>query len=214
MYHSRNDDGPASERVLRRRAVVGPGQASREPPRSLSLEAAEATGFGAPLGRGRGVGLGPPLRRMSTATVSASRPADRAGGVCPPGATFGFDDDAGAEDEADAAAEEDEELFGLIDTGLPGAGRRGVGDELDDEVDFRTVVVGASSGSAAPADGAGRAAAPFGALGLGFGADPGVGAGLPWPFCPPGAAGAGFGVPAAGPEGALGPDDAGPAAAF
>ena len=55
-------------------------QLSREP-RSVSVAAEDPTRLGAPFVRGRGVGLGPLLRRMSTATVSASRPPLRAGGV-------------------------------------------------------------------------------------------------------------------------------------
>ena len=90
----------------------------------MSVEADEPTRLGAPFVRGRGVGLGPPLRRMSTATVSASRPPGRAGGVAPFGAGVG----AGVP-------------FGLIDTGFPGAGRRGVGEA---ELAAPTVVVGAS----------------------------------------------------------------------
>jgi hypothetical protein len=83
---------------------------------------------------------------MSTATVSASRPADRGAGVGPPFA-------AGVATVVP---------FGLIDTGLPGAGRRGVG---DDEPRVPTVVVGASGVEAGPgfADGDGD-----GALAPGF----------------------------------------------
>ncbi len=108
------------------------------------MAADDPTRLGAPFVRGRGVGLGPPLRRMSTATVSASRPPGRDAGFGPPlaaGVTAGVP-------------------FGLIDTGLPGAGRRGVG---EDERAVPTVVVGAS------ADGAGLGfAAGDGALPPGF----------------------------------------------
>jgi hypothetical protein len=92
---------------------------------------------------------------MSTATVSASRPADRGAGVGPPFA-------AGVATVVP---------LGLIDTGLPGAGRRGVG---DDEPRVPTVVVGASGVEAGPgfADGDGALAPGFadgdGALPPGF----------------------------------------------
>jgi hypothetical protein len=121
-------------------AGLGPsGPASRAPdhgwsrePRSVSVAADDPTRLGAPFVRGRGVGLGPPLRRMSTATVSASRPAGRDAGFPPPlaaGVTAGVP-------------------FGLIDTGLPGAGRRGVIEGVLPAVP--TVVVGASGDGPEP----------------------------------------------------------------
>jgi hypothetical protein len=113
------------------------GQLSREP-RSVSVAADDPTWLGAPFVRGRGVGLGPPLRRMSTATVSASRPAGRDAGFPPPLAA-----------EITAGVP-----LGLIDTGLPGAGRRGVIDGILPAVP--TVVVGASEDGAGPGFAAGE----------------------------------------------------------
>ena len=110
---------------------------------------------------------------MSTATVSASRPPGRDAGFGPPlaaGVTAGVP-------------------FGLIDTGLPGAGRRGVIEGVEGvEPAVPTVVVGASEDAA----GAGFAAGD-GELLAGFAAGEGEpapgfadGDGVPprEPFCP------------------------------
>jgi hypothetical protein len=138
---------------------------------------------------------------MSTATVSASSPPERAG-VCPPGATLGAGDGDGE------AAEDVDEPFGLIDTGLPGAGRRGVGEEDDGEVP--TVVVGASASGALGFGvlGFGAEADPF-AAGPGFGPVPAAAAACPFTVLPL-AAGAGFGVvPPTGPADPFAPAGAG-----
>ena len=111
----------------------------------MSVAADDPTRLGAPLVRGRGVGLGPPpLRRMSTATVSASRPPGREAGVGPPlagGVATGVP-------------------LGLMETGLPGAGRRGVIEGVDPAVP--TVVVGASEEAAGPGFGVGDGELPPG----------------------------------------------------
>ncbi len=112
----------------------------------MSVAADDPTRLGAPLVRGRGVGLGPPpLRRMSTATVSASRPPGREAGVGPPLAGVGPPLAGGV-----AAGVP----LGLMETGLPGAGRRGVIEGVDPAVP--TVVVGASEEAAGPGFGVGE----------------------------------------------------------
>jgi hypothetical protein len=134
---------------------------------------------------------------MSTATVSASSPPERAG-VCPPGATLGAGDGDGD------AAEDVDEPFGLIDTGFPGAGRRGVGEDDDGDGEVPTVVVGASASGALGFGvlGFGAEAEPFAA---GFGPDPATA-----PAALPLAAGAGFGVvPPTGPADPFAPAGAG-----